>query len=80
MKSYQISDPKEEAKQAADTIREHHPELLESRSKPTGWKLAAIKIIVVFIFIKNLVFANPDEFYGKHYATNEAQRFSVMLG
>ncbi|KOR35001.1 MULTISPECIES: hypothetical protein [Planktothricoides] len=75
---YQIPDPKEEAKQAAETIREHHPELLEIPPKPTGWKLAFQKIMGGCNFLKNLVFANPDEFYGKNYATDELVEHSRL--
>ncbi len=74
----QIPDPKDEAKQAAETIREAHPELLESPDKTTGCKLAYGKIIVIFTFIKKLMFANYDEFYGKHYATEELVEHSRL--
>ncbi len=73
---YQIPDPKEEAKQAAETIREHHPELLEIPPKPTGGKLALQN--TGWNFLKNLVLANPDEFYGKNYATDELVEHSRM--
>ncbi len=59
-------------------MRERHPELLETPSKPTGWKLAALKLIGGCNFLKNLILANPDEFYGKHYATNELVEHSRL--
>ncbi len=80
MEFAQLYDAKEEAKKAAETMRERHPELLETPSKPTGWKLAALKLKLSggCNFLKNLILANPDEFYGKHYATDELVEHSRL--
>lgn len=77
MKSYQLPEPKEQAKQAAKTIREHHPELLEKPEKQSprhltkNWQFATTKIFGGLRCLKSLVFANSEEFYGKHHATSE---------
>jgi hypothetical protein len=78
MEFYQLSDAKEEAKKAAETIRERHLELLETPPNPTVWKLAALKLIGGCNFLKNLILANPDEFYGKNYATEELVEHSRL--
>jgi hypothetical protein len=77
MTFYQLPDPKKEAKKAAETIRERHPEL-ENPEKPTRWKLVGKKIIGGLTFMKNLVAANPEEFYGKNYVTEELVEHSRL--
>jgi hypothetical protein len=69
--SFSIPDPREESQQASDTLRELKPELLQNDSTPDGLKRAIAQVALPLLFLKNLLFANADEFHGQNLVTDE---------
>lgn len=76
--SLSISDAKKEATKAAETLRELHPELLNPPLKPNFIQQVWKKVASPAIFIKNLLFANSEELYGKNIATAELVEHSQL--
>ncbi|AFY82707.1 hypothetical protein [Oscillatoria acuminata] len=73
--SFIIPKAKEEAKKAAQTLRELHPELLQPPPKANPFQRTGQKI---GLFLVSLIFANPEEFYGKNIATAELVEHSQL--
>jgi hypothetical protein len=75
--SFPLPNPKEEAQEAAKTLRESDPELIEPVSKANPDQISS-KILHFVSVLNNLVLANPDEFQGKYYTTPQLEEHSRL--
>ncbi|AMW27890.1 hypothetical protein [Arthrospira platensis] len=73
--SFAIPEPQQEAKKAAETLRELHPELLEPRPQANNSQQTPKKI---GLFLLGFIWANPKQFYGKKWVTNELVEHSQL--
>ncbi|MFZ1029227.1 MAG: hypothetical protein WAN66_23740 [Limnoraphis robusta] len=78
LKSYSLPDRSEQAKQAAQTLRESDPKLSKPPAPPLPVQMKLVRVLLVLQFLKNLIFANPEEFHGKHYTTPQLEEHSRL--
>lgn len=76
--SFRIADPKDEAKQAAKNLIELHPELLEPPAQPNVVQNTGKAIAVAVLYVWSLLSANPQEFHGKNFVTDELEDHSRL--
>lgn len=73
--SFAIPEPQQEAKRAAETLRELRPELLEPRRKANNSQQTGKNIC---LFLLGFIWANPQQFYGKKWVTDELVEHSQL--
>jgi hypothetical protein len=78
LKSTQLPNPQTEAKHIADNLRESHPQLNHPPQPPQLWKQRLNQVVSPVRVLKNLVFANPQDFHGHVYVTPELQEHSNL--
>ncbi len=76
--SFSLPNPEEEAKQAAKTLRESDPKLSKPPAPPLPVQMKLVRVLLVLHFLKNLIFANPEEFHGKYYITRQLEEHSRL--
>lgn len=78
LKSTQLPNPQTEAKYIAENLRESHPQLNHPPQPPQLWKQRLNQVVSPVRVLKNLVFANPQDFHGQVYVTPELQEHSNL--
>ncbi|MEA5523304.1 hypothetical protein [Limnoraphis robusta] len=78
LKSYSLPDRSEQAKQAAQTLRESDLKLSKPPAPPLPVQMKLVRVLLVLKFFKNLIFANPEELHGKYYITPQSEEHSRL--